>query len=194
MTLLSLGLFVPLAALILGKGRLAPQRPLTRAALFAAEILLATLEAASLDFYYRGFFLMVLADLVYTVQDRRGRAGIIAVLTGLYAPGGLRHCLGAGAQRAAAHLSFLLHRRLPQLVRRGGKPAGIPACAALCGVPGAVVPGPEGGKHPGTAAQCPAAGKLPPAAGLCRQDRAYGRNCGSATGWPGRFTTPWAIP
>ena len=85
MTLLSLGLFVPLAALILGKGRLAPQRPLTRAALFAAEILLATLEAASLDFYYRGFFLMVLADLVYTVQDRRGRAGIIAVLTGLYA-------------------------------------------------------------------------------------------------------------
>lgn len=85
MTLLSLGLFVPLAALILGKAHLPPGRPALHAALFGAEILLAAMEAASLDFYYRGFFLMVLADLVYTVQDRRGRAGIIAVLTGLYA-------------------------------------------------------------------------------------------------------------
>lgn len=85
MALLSLGLFVPLAALILGKDQLPAGRPALHGAVFAAEILLATAEAASLDFYYRGFFLMVLADLVYTVQDRRGRAGIIAVLTGLYA-------------------------------------------------------------------------------------------------------------
>lgn len=85
MTLLPLALFVPLAALILGKVHLPSGRPALRAALFGAEILLAALEAASLNFYYRGFFLMVLADLVYTVQDRRGRAGIIAALTGLYA-------------------------------------------------------------------------------------------------------------
>lgn len=85
MTLLPLGLFVPLAALILGKAHLPSGRPALHAALFGAEILLAAMEAASLNFYYRGFFLMVLADLVYTIQDRRGRAGIIAVLTGLYA-------------------------------------------------------------------------------------------------------------
>lgn len=85
MAVLSLGLFVPLAALILGKDYLPPGRRGLRAAVFTAEILLAAAEVASLNFYYRGFFLMVLADLVYTAQEKYGRACIIAVLTVLYA-------------------------------------------------------------------------------------------------------------
>ena len=79
MAVLSLGLFVPLAALILGKDYLPPGRRGLRAAVFTAEILLAAAEVASLNFYYRGFFLMVLADLVYTAQEKYGRACIIAV-------------------------------------------------------------------------------------------------------------------
>ena len=85
MAILSLGLFVPLAALILGKDYLPSDRPALRATVFSAEILLAAAEVVSLDFYYRGFFLMVLADLVYTAQEKYGRVCTIAVLTLLYA-------------------------------------------------------------------------------------------------------------
>lgn len=81
----ALGLFVPLAVLVLGKEKLLDRRPAWRWPVFTAEILLAAAEVVSLDFYYRGFFLMVLADLVYTVQDKWGRAAVIAVLTALYA-------------------------------------------------------------------------------------------------------------
>lgn len=85
MAVLSMGVFIPLAVLMLGKDWLPLDRPALRAGVFAAEILLAAAEVITLDFYYRALFLMVLADLVSTVQERYGRVCIIAVLTLLYA-------------------------------------------------------------------------------------------------------------
>jgi len=85
MAVWALAFYLPLAALILWKDQLALDRPNTRMALCVAEVLLCMAEVVSLDFYYRGITLMVLADLVYTVQGKRFRLGIITVLTALYA-------------------------------------------------------------------------------------------------------------
>lgn len=85
MVAVSLLLYLPLAVLVLGKERLARGQQRMRIALCLAEMLLCTAEVVSLHFYYRVLILMVLADLVYTVQSQRFRLGIIAVLAVLYA-------------------------------------------------------------------------------------------------------------
>lgn len=85
MLLWSLLLYGPLVALILWKDRLPLERRGTRMAICVAEVMLCIGEVVSLDFYYRGLVLMVLADLVYAVQGRRFRVGIIAVLIPVYA-------------------------------------------------------------------------------------------------------------
>lgn len=85
MLLWSLLLYGPLVALILWKDRLPLERRWTRMAFCVAEVMLCIGEVVSLDFYYRGLILMVLADLVYAVQGRRFRIGIIAVLIPVYA-------------------------------------------------------------------------------------------------------------
>ena len=50
MAVLSLGVFIPLAVLMLGKDHLPADRPALRASVFAAEILLAAAEVITLDF------------------------------------------------------------------------------------------------------------------------------------------------
>lgn len=85
MVAVSMLLYLPLAVLVLDKERLARGQQRRRIALCLAEMLLCTAEVVSLHFYYRVLILMVLADLVYTVQSQRFRLGIIAVLAVLYA-------------------------------------------------------------------------------------------------------------
>ncbi|MGN0983252.1 MAG: sensor histidine kinase [Gemmiger sp.] len=81
----SLLLYIPLVVLMLWKDHLPPERRGTRMAICVAEVLLCIGEVISLDFYYRDLLLMVVADLVFAVQGKRFRVGIVAALIPVYA-------------------------------------------------------------------------------------------------------------
>lgn len=87
MPLASLSLYLLLCAVGLGKSRLALSGLWQRLAVCVLEIVLCVGIIFSLNFYYSGVALLVLADLVHYIQRSRIRLCFIAVLVCLYAFG-----------------------------------------------------------------------------------------------------------
>ena len=85
MPLAALTLYLILCALLLGKGRWAPEKPGLRLLFAGAELLLCAGVIASLDFYYTGAALLVLADLVHYIRGNRARVCFTAALVTVYA-------------------------------------------------------------------------------------------------------------
>ena len=87
MPLESLSLF----ALLCGVSYLKRMRPIERfshrVAIFAVEVVLCVGIIASVDFYYNGVALLVLADLVHHIRSNKMRLGIIVILSLMFAFG-----------------------------------------------------------------------------------------------------------
>ena len=87
MPLESLSLF----ALLCGVSYLKRMRPIERfshrVAIFAVEVVLCAGIIASVDFYYNGVALLVLADLVHHIRSNKMRLGIIVILSLMFAFG-----------------------------------------------------------------------------------------------------------
>ena len=87
MPLESLSLF----ALLCGVSYLKRMRPIERlshrVAIFAVEVVLCAGIIASVDFYYNGVALLVLADLVHYIRSNKMRLGIIVILSLMFAFG-----------------------------------------------------------------------------------------------------------
>ena len=83
----SLSLF----ALLCGVSYLKRMRPIERfshrVAIFAVEVVLCVGIIASVDFYYNGVALLVLADLVHHIRSNKMRLGIIVILSLMFAFG-----------------------------------------------------------------------------------------------------------
>ena len=87
MPLLSAGFYLLLILVSFGKYRWNRAGPRLRFFLCAAEIGICFCVTASINFYYSGVALLVLADLVHFVQDSRNRVFFMVVLVLLYAFG-----------------------------------------------------------------------------------------------------------
>ena len=87
MPLESLSLF----ALLCGVSYLKRMRPIERfshrVAIFAVEVVLCAGIIASVNFYYNGVALLVLADLVHHIRSNKMRLGIIVILSLMFAFG-----------------------------------------------------------------------------------------------------------
>lgn len=83
----SLGLYLVLCVISVGKQRLALEDLGRRVVICVAEIVLCVGLISSLSFYYSGFALLVMADLVQYVQRSHLRLGFIVVLVLVYAFG-----------------------------------------------------------------------------------------------------------
>ena len=87
MPLESLSLF----ALLCGVSYLKRMRPIERfshrVAIFAVEVVLCAGIIASVNFYYNGVALLVLADLVHYIRSNKMRLGIIVILSLMFAFG-----------------------------------------------------------------------------------------------------------
>ena len=83
----SVSLYLILCAVIAGKHRLALEKLWPRLAVCVVEIILCVNIISTMNWYYSGVALLVLADLVHYVQRNRIRAAFIAALVCLYAFG-----------------------------------------------------------------------------------------------------------
>lgn len=87
MPLLCAGFYALLLLVSFGKYRWNPARPRLRFFICMAEIALCFGLVVSVNFYYSGVALLVLADLVHYAQDSRFRIGFMVVLMLLFAFG-----------------------------------------------------------------------------------------------------------
>ena len=85
--LLCAALYALLALVGLGKYRWKISRPRLRFLICAAEIMLCVGVIASVNFYYSGVALLVLADLTHYVEESRSRIAFMIALTLLFAFG-----------------------------------------------------------------------------------------------------------
>ena len=87
MPLESLSLFALLCAVSFFKSIRPIERFHTRVAIFAVEVALCAWIILSMNFYYNGVALLVLADLVHYIRSNKMRLGIIVILSLMFAFG-----------------------------------------------------------------------------------------------------------
>ena len=87
MPLESLSLFALLCAVSFFKSIRPIERFYTRVTIFAVEVALCAGIILSVDFYYNGVALLVLADLVHYIRGNKMRLGIIVILSLMFAFG-----------------------------------------------------------------------------------------------------------
>ena len=162
MPLWALGQYLLLCAVSFGKTRWSIERFEVRLLVCLVEILLCLGVTASLNFYYSGAALLVLADLVHYVRNSFYRVCFTAALILLFSFGRYEILYPlTGRVAFSAYLDY--YNQTVRSLRRDGKSADLLERAAVRPLHDPPVHRPEGGEQPHTEAEQTAEpGQRPP--------------------------------